>query len=609
MGRWNNVWKKTGSFFSALRFCFVLCWKTSPLYTCLRLACNVLPSLLSLLATFLGKYILDVLSGAQSFSNPGRAVLLLSAGLLGIAALRNALQHISQYVESVHSELLNGQISVSMMRRAVSIDLEYFDNPEYYDRLTTCTQDAAALSYLLWNALSAVSACISFLVSIGLLVGRQPIYGLLMLVAAIPSSIASARYTKQLYELSLDQVNQERRKNYLQSVAMSKPYAQSIRFFHAGERLVKKYQTIWKNLLAERKNINRKRSIITCAFSCLPELVSAGISVDIALDVLQKRATIGDFSFYTGLATQLWSSIYTFLGAAMQLYDNQLKLEHVKTLDQFSNRIRDDGKLCLKRVDTIEFDKVYFTYPETDKQVLHSVSFCIHRGEKVALVGLNGSGKSTIIKLLLRMYDVDEGQIRINDMDIRKFRIAELHRNFSVYFQDEPSYAFSLLENLTIADQTHPEEESAAWAALRSSGCSDILHNLPNGLDTYLTRLFDDEGIELSGGQYQKLALARTFFRRHTALLLDEPSSNLDPRAEQQLFESLRELTAGKTVLFTSHRLSNVTLADRIVVLEYGSVLEDGTQEELLKKGGRFAELFHYQQQRYRTAKEENVTC
>ena len=184
-------------------------------------------------------------------------------------------------------------------------------------------------------------------------------------------------------------------------------------------------------------------------------------------------------------------------------------------------------------------------------------------------------------------------------MDIRNYTIRSLRQSFSVYFQDDPSYSFDLRENVSIADAERMEGDAAITRAIEDSGAGDILDKAPAGLDTFLTRLFDREGIELSGGQYQKLALARTFYRRHSALILDEPSSNLDPRAEHQLFERLRSFAQGKTVLFTSHRLTNVVLADRIVVLEHGEILEDGTQQELLAKNGRYAELFRYQQEQY----------
>jgi ABC-type multidrug transport system fused ATPase/permease subunit len=199
------------------------------------------------------------------------------------------------------------------------------------------------------------------------------------------------------------------------------------------------------------------------------------------------------------------------------------------------------------------------------------------------------------------MYDPDSGVIKINDIDIRQYSLNSLRKNYSVYFQEMLNYSFSIRDNLTIADETNPDIEGSISKAIEDSCFQDVLYNAPRGLETDVTRFFESDGLELSGGQNQKLALARAFFRRHTAIILDEPSSNLDPKAENDIFNSLKHITDGRLTIFTSHRLSNVFLADRIIVMETGRILEEGTQEQLIRNNKRFAELFQYQQKKYST--------
>lgn len=596
--------KELSGFVSTIAYCLSLSWKTSKYYTIVRIVSQILTPILTIVGAFIGKYLIDLLAGAWVVEDTSKTLVLLFAGLLSLALLRATSRKIEQYCQSMHNDIISGKLSLIMMNRSLSADLEYFDNPDYHDKLMSATRDSSAIANLLWNALSCISAGVSFLGAFLVLSRANVLYGVLMMAAAFPPSIAAAKYTKSLYHLSLAQINGERQKGYYQSVAVDTGYAQEVRLFNAGERLKSRYAQLWQELFDKRRDMTRRRTILTSLLDCLPEVAVALIGVSVAFRVVGGAATVGDYSLYTGLIGQLWSAISMLTASAMQIYDNQLKIANIKTLDQFQNRIGDTGTRCLDEVNSIELEHVCFTYPGAKTRALDDVSFLLRSEEKVALVGLNGSGKSTLIKLLLRLYDPDSGVIRINGVDIKEYRLSELRANFSVYFQEMRNYCFTLRDNLSIADDGRENVDEAAVAALRNSCCEDILSKAGKGLDTNLTRLFAVDGIELSGGQHQKLALARVFFRRHTALILDEPSSNLDPKAEHEIFQALQSLTRGKMTIFTSHRLSNVFLADRIIVMEKGKIVEDGTQEELLKNKQRYAELFRYQQEKYMTREE-----
>jgi len=303
------------------------------------------------------------------------------------------------------------------------------------------------------------------------------------------------------------------------------------------------------------------------------------------------------------LLAQLLGAVFMLTYSVMRLYEDRLKIQNVQQFSRFANTVQNNGKrtLAIGEPVGIEFRRVSFRYPDTDALVLDGISFAIAPGEKLCIIGLNGAGKSTIMKLLLRFYDADAGEILINGHPIHEYELTNLRGAFSSFFQHVVQYAFTLRENVILSDLAQSDAQAGLMRALEQADALDLLDDLPQGVDSHVTKEFAADGAELSGGQYQKLALARTFYRRCAVMLLDEPSAALDPEAEHRVFAYLEEFCKDKTTVFTSHRLSNVYLADTIVLLEGGKITEQGTHRALMAQNGRYAALYRLQAEKYAT--------
>ena len=594
---------KLPDFIGILKWCIGLSWQASKFYTAARMLSDALVPILSVIIAFIGRSLINLLAGQAEYSSGPEHMLILFVGsLFLIAIIRSLSVNVMQYIRSMHEDMMNAKIASIIMDHALKSDIAYFDDPDYYDKLNSANRDSYAINHVVWNTMSIISSAVSFAIAFSVLSQMNLIYGIALLIAAIPSSVAAAQFTKALYTLSLEQINGMRQMGYVQGISSDRLFSQEFRLYDVTEQLKSRYYRIWKGLFAARRGKSRKRTIFVSAFECLPELAISLISIDIALRVIAGNATVGDYSLFVGMTAQLWGAISMFSTSAMQIYDNRMQLDNFRSLDVFSNRIEDTGRVELNEVHAIEFEGVSFSYPGTEFKAIDDLNIKLRKNEKTAIVGLNGSGKSTFVKLLLRLYDTDEGMIYINGKSIKEYTIKSLRANFSVYFQEMNNLSFSLRDNFIFTDNGIDEEDidMRAEEALEKSGSTDILERCSSGFDTNITRYFSNDGMELSGGQHQKLALARTLYRRHTCIILDEPSSNLDAKAEHDIFETLKEITDDKMTIFTSHRLSNTFLADRIIVLEKGRVIEDGTKAELLKNEMRFAELYKYQSDKFK---------
>lgn len=585
----------------AVIYCLKLAWQSSKGYTLLRLAGNFLIPIFTIVASYLTKLILDLLTAGTDKIEMQILFLLLSALLVSLVI--SFLQRFTQYTQLIHNNIIQNHISLTLLDDAISADLSLFDNAQFYDKFTAVRRDSYSLASVLWSVLDCISAIFSLASTFVILAQQNIWYALIITILVIPTAIANPYYTRKIYFNDLEQINNERKKEYILSVCSSKYYAQGIRCWNLGKLLKEKYQFLWEVVLRARKKLSLQQTISVFLLSILPEAAVCVISFLIALRVLSGALSVGDYSFYTGMMAQILSSTTVFATHMVTVYDNKLKVENMNAFTSKFNRTIVSGKKPIQQIEQIEFRDVCFQYPDTNVPILDHVNFTIKNRETVVLVGKNGSGKSTLIKLLLRLYDTTSGMVLINGEDIRSYCLDDLYRCFGIYFQNAPNFSFTIRENIILNGSSNSETESRIRDLLLACAGEDILRACHEDVDTYLTRIFSEEGIELSEGQHQKIAIVRALYQDASCLILDEPSSALDPEAEHRIFESLHQMAKEKLTLLTSHRFSNIDLADRIILLENGRILEDGTRDELLsRKGSRFAELYEYQAQKFRSS-------
>jgi len=599
-----TLWLETRSLAKTMGYCIRLAWGASRLFTIIRVASQLFAAISVIVSAFLGRTVINLLVGAVGESESSLKAKLIAYILatLAFSLFAFVLRRANEYSANMHNELLNHYVSKDLLQKSLAADIESYDTPAFYNAIELAHVDSYSLAYIVWNALTVVSSMATLISALLIIMGFNPLFGFVVVAAAVPAAVVEMRFTKLLYLWNKEHISEQRKTGYLLHLASNREYAMDIRLFNIGGYLTRKYTAIWEAFFTKRRKLVKRQSLLVILFGVLPEITIGFMMISLATSILAGHNTIGDYSLYTGLFMQLSGSVVSVISIISRIYEDRLKIANVQSFLERETNLPAMGTQTLEEPVQIEFRHVYFKYPQTDVFVLKDVSFTIEKREKVCIVGVNGTGKSTIIKLLLRFYDATDGQILLNGIDIKAYDSNSLRKQFSAYFQNALPYAMTVRENVILSDlDRYRDDDAEVMQSLTQSGAEGCTAASPGGLDTYVSKTFHEDGIELSGGQIQKLALARALYRRCSVLLLDEPSASLDPEAEHLLFNQLQEITKNKTTIFTSHRLSNVHMADRIILMEKGVVLGQGAHDVLIKQSERYATLYNYQAEKFRS--------
>lgn len=599
----NKYIEQNNKTIKAFAYCIGLSWRVSELYTILQFLARTASVFLPVLVTWNTKEIIDLLSkGAEMETQQRNDLLLIKMGIMLLLSLLQILtMQIHTYVSGMQQDRILHFVEQELAATAMRMKLEYFDDPKYYDMFELVRRDIYSISNAMYDGISAVSYAVSLCSCIYFLSGLGLVYTILIVVSAVPMAVSEYKYTRELYSWGISHMREEREMSYLYWMSTERKFAQEIRVFGAQEYLIQKYRKIWDSYFSNKSRLSKRRAILNALLSVFPELFMVAALLIIGNRVLAGKSTIGEFTLYNGLLVQMIGNLRGMVISAMGLVEKKLQIEHVAEFEKLVGEESGTGEKRLQKKVDIEFQHVSFKYPGTDRYVIRDISFRLPAGKKICIVGENGAGKSTLFKLLLRFYEPCEGQILLNSIPVEAYDLNSLRRRFSCFFQKAANYAFTIQENIRISqiEKTGKEAEESEERAERLSGVSAMLHLMPNGRETFLTRAYSDDGVEMSGGQNQKIALARMFYRDASVLILDEPSADLDPKAEYELFQSIQRSCTSQSLIYVSHRLANVDLADEIIVLQKGRMCGKGTHEELLERCEPYRRLYHYQADKY----------
>jgi ATP-binding cassette subfamily B protein len=572
----------------------------------LSLVFVVLRAGLPLAALYLTKLVVDAMAAIAQGADVDFSHLVLLLGLIaGAGLLGSWIGALYGMVTEVLAFRVTDRTLEVINRKSVAMDLRYYEDAAYHDSLHRAQRDAPYRpTAVLGNLLQTVQATLTVVGIIGLLVTIHWLLAVLMFAGVSPSLWVRIRHADRIFAWQKRTSQLDRQVGYLSYLLLQPPAAKEVRLFGLGDVLARRYRDLRGRLRREAIQLSRRRSLGDAVAQTVASIVVFGALVFIAWRAYQGQLTVGDLVLYFGAVQRGQSAAQSLFASLGNLYEDNLFLT---TLDDFM-AVRPgivappDPKPVPDPIrQGIAFEGVSFRYPGSSRPLLDGIDLTIGAGEVVALVGANGAGKTTIVKLLCRLYDPDEGRITIDGIDLREFRPEELRRQISVVFQDFVHYHLTARENIWFGDVNRSSEDSGIIEAATTAGADTVLRRLPRGYDTVLGTMFR-EGEELSVGEWQKVAIARAFFHEAQLLVVDEPTSSLDAQAEADLFEKLRALVADRATFLISHRFSTVRMADRIYVVEDGRILETGSHEELMLRGGKYASLFRMQAAPYRDA-------
>ena len=589
---------------------FRLIWGTHRGYTSTMIVLRVVRSAVPVTTFWVGKLILDSVIAAKAGTGSINAVWEYLAIELVVVLAGEMLARASSLIESLLGDLFSNRMSVRLMEHAAKLDLAQFEDPEFYDHLERARRQTVGRIALLSLLLSMSQDALTLLTLAGALIAYSPWLLLLLAVAVVPSFLGETHFASLGYSLLFRWTPERRQLDYLRYVGASDKTAKEVQMFGLAPWLTERYRDLSQRFYEENRDLSIRRSVVSTLLSVIGTIGYYGAYIVILIRAVRGDISIGTLTFLAASFGRGRDVIQNILLSASNVYEQALYLRDLFVFLEMRPTIESppNARPVPAKIESgFVFENVGFQYPGSERWAVRNVNLELRPGERVALVGENGAGKTTITKLLARLYDPTEGRITLDGVDLREYDLGSLRRAIGVIFQDFVRYDMRFDENIAVGEIESVRSEleksngtpAAISAAAENSLAASLLPRFARGYQQMLGRRFDD-GVDLSGGEWQKIALARAYIRDAQVLILDEPTAALDARAEYEVFLRFSELVAGRMAILISHRFSTVRMADRIIVLRHGKVEEQGSHDELVAKGGLYEELFTMQAAGYR---------
>ena len=572
-------------------------WKSSKWLFIVNILCEMYLMVSPIIVSFYFKQstnaLVDIIKGTNaSFASFVQYIFIIIVfqaisviiGLISLDLKEQYEAKMSHYVDNMLVDHIN------------ALDISYYDNLQYHNIIDKAKRDSIAICRLFSIVISSVRGFVQIITCGIILLNLNWYVPICVFLATIPVMFFQKKFLDYKIKYKDEKILNDRQLSHTKFILTDKKYAQDIRIFHTKDYFSKLYENLWKSGYDEKLKLTRKKILYFSVTKLLPHITSAIVLIFVGLKICSGILSIGDYTYFNGIISQYIAGFNTLITSVINALETN---EQINNFTEFLNtepNIKYDGKKILTGIEQIEFREVSFKYPGTDDYVLKNINFTINNKDVCALVGRNGAGKTSIVKLLMRLYEPTSGAIYINGVDIKEYDILSYHSIMGIVPQDFNIYMLPLRDNIALEciDEKSNNEKlcvSSQYAEFNYEHAKYV-----KGFDTYIGRLFDKEGVYLSGGENQRIAIARAFFNNEAKFyVMDEPNSALDPEAEAKVLSKLKELCAEKSALFITHRMSSVSIAKNIIVLDKGEIVERGTQEELLHAQGLYYELYNIQ--------------